>query len=286
MGKRKPGGANNPIDLDSPTPDIPDHILKHRTCWLHTIASLHAKKMKKSIREIENFQLNAPCFRETIPCHKRSKKGGECKNPIFKQKKKLDSGEFECYMENLWRSFSEDKKTCFAYLDSLWFGLYRKATSRGKVLTWIKRKHIFSKKYVLVPIVCWSHWSLLIFCHFGESLESKTRTPCMLLLDSLEMANPRRLEPDIRKLVSDIFRAEGRLESKKLLSQIPLLVPKVPQQRNGEECGHFVLYFINQFVEAAPEDFNTNGYPYFMGKDWFSPEGLDQFCEKLNAFRK
>ena len=45
------------------------------------------------------------------------------------------------------------------------------------------------------------HWSLLIFCHSGESTKSETRTPCMLLLDSLEKANPRRLEPDIRKYV-------------------------------------------------------------------------------------
>ncbi|KAK7833408.1 hypothetical protein CFP56_025662 [Quercus suber] len=51
------------------------------------------------------------------------------------------------------------------------------------------------------PIKPRHHWSLLIFCHFGESKKSETRTPCMLLLDSLEKANPRQLEPDIRKYV-------------------------------------------------------------------------------------
>ena len=98
------------------------------------------------------------------------------------------------------------------------------------------------------------YWSLLIFCHFGESIKSETRTPCMLLLDSLEKANPRRLEPDIRKYVCqnlppcvgiivysmfwfiffisfrfvlDIYKAEGRLETKDFIYQIPLLVPKV-----------------------------------------------------------
>jgi hypothetical protein len=146
---------------------------------------------------------------------------------------------------NLWGSFSEDKRTSFTYLDCLWFNLYRGQPHKAKVLTWIKKKHIFLKKYVLVPIICWlvlsinltakhyfsckcmgflfcclvslayrldwiflkchcfrGHWSLLIFCHFGESLQSKTRTPCMLLLDSLEMGNPRRVEPDIRKYAS------------------------------------------------------------------------------------
>nr|POE55163.1 phosphate transporter pho1 like 3 [Quercus suber] len=76
--------------------------------------------------------------------------------------------------------------------------LLGKLAYKAKVLTWIQ-KDIFSKKYVLVPIVCWHHWSLLIFCHFGESTKSETRTPCMLLLDSLEKANPRQLESDIRK---------------------------------------------------------------------------------------
>ncbi|KAJ6892941.1 ubiquitin-like-specific protease 2B [Populus alba x Populus x berolinensis] len=157
---------------------------------------------------------------------------------------------------NLWKSFSEDKKMSFAYLDSLWFTMYTDASSGVKVLEWIKRKHIFSKKYVLVPIVRWCHWSLLIFCHFGESLLSENITPCMLLLDSLEMASPKRLEPDIRKC------------------------------HNREmvvECGNYVLYFINLFVQDAPENFHMEGYPYFMKDNWFSPEGLEHFCEKLES---
>ncbi|KAG7951983.1 hypothetical protein I3843_12G035000 [Carya illinoinensis] len=135
-------------------------------------------------------------------------------------------------------------------------------SNSDKVLTWIKRKHIFSKKYVFVPIICWSHWSLLIFCHFGESLQSKTRTPCMLLLDSLEMGNPR--------FVLDIYEAEGMPENRASVHRIPLLVPKVtikvPQQRNGEECGQFVLYFMTLFMKGALEGFSIEDYPYFMKK--------------------
>lgn len=55
----------------------------------------------------------------------------------------------------IWNSFSEDKRKPFAYFDSLWFSLYRAASSKDKVLTWIKKEHIFSKAYVFVPIVCW-----------------------------------------------------------------------------------------------------------------------------------
>lgn len=300
MGKRKRGDANNPIDIVSSTPEDPGHLSKHRTCWLHTVAFLHARKMKISKQKIRNFELTAPCFLGTFSCRRRSKRRVKCKNTslikgknsssvkckdmITKRKKnKLDSGKFEHLLDNLWRSFSEDKKVGFTYLDSLWFDLYRKPSSKAKVLTWIKRKHIFSKKYVLVPIVCWRHWNLLILCNFGGSFESKTRTPCMLLLDSLEMSNPWRFEPDIRKFVMDIYKAEDRPETKELISRIPLLVPKVPQQRNGEECGNFVLYFINLFVEGAPENFNLEDYPYFMEKNWFTAEDLDCFCERLNS---
>lgn len=87
---------------------------------------------------------------------------------------------------------------------------------------------------------------------------------------------------------------------------------QVPQQRNDVECGNFVLYYINLFIEGAPENFSIEGgYPYFvsfssyhmfilrcsfhilsvtsstflwelqMKKNWFTPEGLECFCQQL-----
>jgi len=38
----------------------------------------------------------------------------------------------------------------------------------------------------------------------------------------------------------------------------------VPQQRDGNECGFFVLYFINLFLKHAPDNFSMEGYPYFV----------------------
>lgn len=128
---------------------------------------------------------------------------------------------------------------------------------------------------------CRGHWNLLIFCHFGEKLQSATGSRCMLLLDSLEMTGPRRLEPDIRKFVQDIYKVGDMPETKDLISRIPLLVPKVPQQKDDTDCGNFVLYFIKLFLEFAPENFSMEGYPYFMKKDWFTFEDLDRFCENL-----
>ncbi|CAK7325979.1 unnamed protein product [Dovyalis caffra] len=262
---KPPGGGTVTINLESE--GYADQPSRHRTCWKHIQALIYGQRKritKQQAEEIESFKLTSPCFFHTIPHRERSKKRFKHKNAVSKLKKELDSVDFDCYLENLWKSFSEDRKASFTYLDSLWFTMYAEASSGEKVLKWIKRKNILSKKYVLVPIVRWSHWSLLIFCHFGESMLSENITPCMLLLDSLDMANPKRLEPDIRKFVWDIYESEGRPVNKHMISQIPLLVPKVPQQRNDVECGNYVLYFINLFVQDAPENFSMEGYPYFV----------------------
>ncbi|CAN1192971.1 Probable ubiquitin-like-specific protease 2A [Linum perenne] len=128
------------------------------------------------------------------------------------------------------------------------------------------------------------HWNLLILCNLGESLDTETAVrPCMLLLDSLENADPRRIEPSIRKFLLDIYKSEGRAETKQSIRKIPLLVPKVPQQTNDEECGRYVLYYVHLFMQAAPQSFSMEDYPNFMTRDWFTPECLEHFFEELDS---
>ncbi|XP_047306949.1 ubiquitin-like-specific protease 1D [Impatiens glandulifera] len=194
---------------------------------------------------------------------------------------KLDTETFECYFANLWGKFTVEKTDSFAYLDCLWFSSYMEGYEES-VLSWIKKKKIFSKRYVIIPIILWGHWNLLILCHLDVRITCKIRTPCMLLLDSLQTNNPRRLEPGIRKFVLDLYNMEKRSRTKKQISQIPLLVPKVPQQKNGKDCGKYVLYYINLFLENAPENFSVSkGYPYFLKEDWFPDEAVEHFCEGL-----
>lgn len=169
----------------------------------------------------------------------------------------------------------------FTYLDPLWFCMYANKDNERKasVLSWIKKKDIFSKKYVFVPIVMGyvilekliiktrvcvvilsrfgrSHWSLLIFCNLGESVS------CMLLLDSLQATGSTELKRYIRRynyllififliniyvasfswhwplylaidnliycsFLIGIYESEERPETRKQLSKIPFLIPKV-----------------------------------------------------------
>ncbi|GER40045.1 sentrin/sumo-specific protease [Striga asiatica] len=197
---------------------------------------------------------------------------------------KLDSRKFEVYLENMWRCYTEEKKNSFTYLDSLWFSLYSKGACKEKVLSWIKKKNIFSKKYVFVPIVQWGHWFLLILCNFGENPEAKTKSRCMLLLDSLKEAHAKKLEPGIRRFVFDIFNAEERPENKNAVNKIPLRIPKVPQQKSDTECGFYVLYYINLCVQSALESCSFSmGCPRVMKEDWFGPEEVECFVRKLES---
>lgn len=185
---------------------------------------------------------------------------------------------------HLWDAFPEEKVKTATYFDPWWFYMYANQNRSANVVSWIKEKGIFSKKYVFVPIVMWSHWSLLIFCHLGRSLHSKTDAPCMLLLDSSHGTGPTRLESFIRRLLIDIYESEERPESKQQLSKMPLLIPKVPQQKKGDECGFYVLHYIHLFMERAPERFSiSEGYPYFMEKDWFTNEEVESFIKTLDT---
>ncbi|CAO2835703.1 unnamed protein product [Amaranthus hypochondriacus] len=196
----------------------------------------------------------------------------------------MDSYTFNYHLENIWKSISETKRESFDYLDALEF--YNFLCKKSLDWKLKKQKEIFLKKYVFVPIVCWDHWRLVIFCHFGQSVNSDTGTRCILLLDSNNMA-ANIIGSDLRKFVYDIFQAQGRFESKDDIYRIPLLVPQVPQQKNDVDCGRFVLYFIKRFLDDAPDNFSkSSGYPDFLKPDWFRPECFAKFCDKLDEEEK
>lgn len=92
-----------------------------------------------------------------------------------------------------WRGLRE---SMYSQKNMFWFPLFYGTCSF---------KYFFMQNLYLLPCIGWlgclfvrSHWYLVIFCHLGETLASKTRTPCILLLNSLrELDNG--LEPLIRR---------------------------------------------------------------------------------------
>ncbi|KAJ4837129.1 hypothetical protein Tsubulata_030658 [Turnera subulata] len=273
MGKKKQPTKTTPIiHLDSSSAeDDADQPSSHGTEALNT----RSKKITKNRTEEI-----APCaLKKTIPRRGRSNRGSTRNNANSEVNEKLGSKTFDCYMENLWSSFSEEKRKSFTYLECYWFCMYREASYRENVLQWIKRKQIFLKKYVIVPIVCW------YISFFAISLTREAFSLFAIRNSTQNVVAGFTRDGGTKTFVWDIYRTEGRPETKQMVSKIPLLVPKVPQQKNDVDCGKFVLYFIKLFMQDAPENFNMEDYPYFMDSTWFTLEGVENFWEKLESLK-
>ncbi|EEF36994.1 sentrin/sumo-specific protease, putative [Ricinus communis] len=148
-----------------------------------------------------------------------------------------------------------------------------------KFRRWWKGVNIFQKAYVFIPIHDDLHWSLVIICIPDKEDESG---PIILHLDSLGLHSSKEVFEEIKSYLrqewnymnqevapSDIPIAERiwkrlprRIEEKKI---------EVPQQKNDYDCGLFVLYFMERFIEEAPERLKKKDLAMF-GKRWFRPE--------------
>ncbi|XBI22135.1 hypothetical protein VPH35_063188 [Triticum aestivum] len=128
---------------------------------------------------------------------------------------------FELYMEGLWMGIHPEKKSDYAYLDSLWFDMYIIGKHKSKVLKCVKAKKIFTRRYVFVPIVYWGHWSLLVLCNFGETNYLGTpKGPRMLLLDSLRTTQPKRLPSVINRFHGKVEMIVGALFDPEVLQNL------------------------------------------------------------------
>lgn len=148
-----------------------------------------------------------------------------------------------------------------------------------KLRRWFKGVNIFQKAYIFLPIHGDLHWSLVIICVPAKEDESG---PIVLHLDSLgfhastsildmvicylkeEWNNLNQNGPPPDLPISERIWANlpRRIEKKKLM---------VPQQKNEYDCGLFVLYFMERFIEEAPERLKKKDLDMF-GSKWFQPE--------------
>ncbi|GKV22864.1 hypothetical protein SLEP1_g32682 [Rubroshorea leprosula] len=144
---------------------------------------------------------------------------------------------------------------------------------------WWRGVNIFQKAYILIPIHEDLHWSLVIICIPNKEDESG---PIMLHLDSLGLHSSRSVFCNIRRFLKEewnILKQEvapldlpiGDEVWNNLPSKISERKISVPQQKNDFDCGLFVLYFMERFIEEAPERLKKRDLAMF-GKKWFKPE--------------
>ncbi|KAL4347734.1 hypothetical protein GQ457_17G001220 [Hibiscus cannabinus] len=157
-----------------------------------------------------------------------------------------------------------------------------------KFRRWWKGVNIFQKAYILIPINEDYHWSLVIICIPDKEDESG---PIILHLDSLGLHSSRLVFKNIKSYMKEEW---NYLNQEVAPSDLPIAdriwenLPRridertiaVPQQKNDYDCGLFVLYFMERFIEEAPERLKKKDLAMF-GKQWFRPEQASGLRPKI-----
>ncbi|XP_021293496.1 ubiquitin-like-specific protease 1D isoform X2 [Herrania umbratica] len=157
-----------------------------------------------------------------------------------------------------------------------------------KFRRWWKGVNIFQRAYVLIPINEDFHWSLVIICIPDKEDESG---PIILHLDSLGLHCSRSVFKNIKSYMREEWNylnqevAPSDLPiADKIWENLPRRIEEktiaVPQQKNDYDCGLFVLFFMERFIEEAPERLKKKDLAMF-GKQWFRPEEASSLRVKL-----
>ncbi|XP_014523614.1 ubiquitin-like-specific protease 1D isoform X1 [Vigna radiata var. radiata] len=158
----------------------------------------------------------------------------------------------------------------------------------AKFRRWWKGVNIFQKAYVLIPIHEDLHWSLIIICIPDKEDESG---PIILHLDSLGLHSSKSVFDNIKSYLieeKNYMDREDVSSNVSIADRIWKCLPRriecqiiaVPQQKNEYDCGLFVLYFIERFMEEAPERLKKKDLAMF-GKRWFKPEEASNLRVKI-----
>ncbi|KAG0486041.1 hypothetical protein HPP92_008136 [Vanilla planifolia] len=155
-----------------------------------------------------------------------------------------------------------------------------------KLRRWWKGVNIFEKAYIFVPIHRDLHWSLAIVSIPPKEDDS---CPIILHLDSLSLHNSKQILDVIHCYLTEEWKfmkiASSNIPiSDKIWDEVPLKIDKkeikVPQQKNEYDCGIFVLYFMERFIEGAPERLKRKDLSMF-GSQWFQPEDASALRKRI-----
>ncbi|CAH9071231.1 unnamed protein product [Cuscuta europaea] len=157
-----------------------------------------------------------------------------------------------------------------------------------KLRRWWKGINLFEKAYIFLPIHESLHWSLVIICIPDKEDESG---PIILHLDSLKLhfsdpifINTKRFLVEEWKILKD----EGQCLpiADNIWNMLPSRIEKeqieVPQQKNDYDCGPFVLFFIERFIDEVPERLKRKDLVMF-GRKWFKPQEASKLRQRLKS---
>ncbi|KAD2393771.1 hypothetical protein E3N88_40748 [Mikania micrantha] len=196
----------------------------------------------------------------------------------------LSSNIMNFYIRYLQQSSSENRICNYHVFNTYFYNKLQKLNYREdsflRFRKWWRSVNIFQKAYILLPIHESAHWSLGIICIPTKEDELG---PIVLHLDSLGLHDSCSIFDKIKRFVKEEW---SYLRNSNVPLDLPIMdeiwenldhmiidrkMQVVPQQRNTYDCGLFVLYYMERFIEEAPERLTEKDLSMF-GKQWFHPE--------------
>jgi len=154
---------------------------------------------------------------------------------------------------NLWMLLiTRDQPSDVQIFSSLF---YTKLSAQGpeNVESWSKNFNVFEKKIIIFPInSMFLHWSLCVLINPGAITvrsDNNNCSPVLLFFDSSNLHSRRRIEFHIFKWLSFEFRRFYKRDRQQSYKTFHRLTPKVPKQRNGNDCGVFVLKYAQAICQ-------------------------------------
>ncbi|CAO2828816.1 unnamed protein product [Amaranthus hypochondriacus] len=153
---------------------------------------------------------------------------------------------------------------------------------------WWKGVNIFQKAYIFLPINEDKHWSLVIICIPDKDGESGLT---VLHLDSLGLHCSASIFDNIKsllvnewKILNEDVGAVNVPIPERIWENLPRKMDQriitVPRQTNDYDCGLFVLYYMERFIEEAPERLTRQDLSMF-GRHWFKPQEASRLRGKI-----
>ncbi|CAL5338340.1 unnamed protein product [Camellia sinensis] len=145
-------------------------------------------------------------------------------------------------------------------------------------------KHIYFFQYMKSNL----HWSLAIICIPDKEDESG---PVILHLDSLGLHFSKSIFDNIKSFLIEEWKYLNQGEAPpdlpiayRIWENLPRRIEEkriaVPQQRNDYDCGPFVLFFMERFIDEAPQRLKKQDLAMF-GKNWFQPQEASKLRRKI-----
>ena len=184
-----------------------------------------------------------------------------------------------------------------AYTSTPFEETYQKVLKR-----WTKDVDIFSKDFLIIPLIKDSHWFLAILCYIGNLIPPKSEVlnvnnlrnqlpkPTIIFMDSLILQGVAGYRMEITKAIYKYLEQELN-EKRKNVNSLPQwnnssnffleLHPKVPQQQNYYDCGLFVLEYIEKFLDNPDKIYNAVLKNSNILEKWFPSKSLETKRAKI-----